>query len=228
MDAGKTWSAPVEITQTYRAFPCAWNMCATGPGHGIRLSTGRLVAPVWLANGKVHEGPHYIVDHFPSVAGCILSDDGGAHWRAGALFSGIADANETTCAELPDGRLLFNIRHSDKPRRRALAVSVDGGETVGTLRFVDSLPDPRCFGSMVRAGDAVFFVNCDAAYGRVNLTVKKMEGEEWAPVSRLDELGGYADITYDKKGLCVFYERGKDGRIMELRLVRLRGFHVGL
>ena len=221
MDFGATWTEPTEITQAYREFPYEWNVCATGPGHGIRLSTGRLVAPVWLANGRVHESPDYVVDHHPSVAGCVYSGDGGATWRAGALFAGIRDANETSCAELPDKSLLFNIRHSDEPRARALAVSRDGGETVGPVRFESSLPDPRCFGSMVRAGEDVYFVNCADSKGRVNLTVKRLDGEKWTPVSRVDDLGGYADIAWDGEKLCVFYEHGENGKVLEMRLVRL-------
>lgn len=221
MDFGETWSEPTEITDAYRGFPYAWNVCATGPGHGIRLSGGRLVAPVWLANGRVHEGPAYVVDHHPSVAGCLLSDDGGTTWRAGTLFQGARDLNETTCAELPDGNLLFNIRHSDEPRCRALAVSADGGETAAPVRFEEALPDPRCFGSMVRAGEDVYFVNCDDPRGRVNLTVKRLDGEVWTPAFRVDDLGGYADIAWDGERLCVFYEHGEGGRILEIRLVRL-------
>ena len=37
----------------------------------------------------------------------------------------------------------------------------------------------------------------------------------------VDELGGYADIAWDGEKLCVFYEHGENGRIMEMRLVRL-------
>ncbi len=221
LDFGATWSEPVEITEAYRAFSYEWNVCATGPGHGVRLSDGRLVVPVWLANGTVREGPNYVVDHHPSAAGCILSDDGGATWRAGALFSGVADANETSCAELPDGMLLFNIRHCGESRRRALAVSEDGGATAGSIRFEPSLPDPRCFGSMIRAGEHVYFVNCDSEAGRVNLTVKRLDGDVWTPAFRVDELGGYADIAWDGKRLLVFYEHGVNGRVLELRLVRL-------
>ncbi len=221
MDFGATWSEPAEITQTYRAFPCEWNVCATGPGHGIRLSTGRLVAPVWLANGRVHEGPAYVVDHHPSVAGCIYSDDGGATWSAGALIDGIRDANETACVECPDGSVLFNIRHRESTHRRALAISGDGGATVGAIRLADDLPDPQCFGSMVRAGEDVYFVNCGSETARENLTVKRLDGDAWLPVFHVDDLGGYADIAWDGAKLVVFYEHGKNGRVEELRLVRL-------
>jgi sialidase-1 len=131
------------------------------------------------------------------------------------------DANETSCAELPDKSLLFNIRHSDEPRARALAVSRDGGETVGPVRFESSLPDPRCFGSMVRAGEDVYFINCADPKGRVNLSVKRLDGEKWTLVSRVDKLGGYADLAWDGEKLCVFYEHGENGKILEMRLVWL-------
>jgi hypothetical protein len=136
------------------------------------------------------------------------------------MLFGVDDPNEASCVELPDGKLLFNIRHRGGARRRALAVSEDGGETVGPLRLAYDLTDPQCFGSMVRAGDDVYFVNCESETARVNLVVKRLDGDAWTPVFRVDELGGYADIAWDGEGLCVFYERGENGRIVELRLVR--------
>ena len=220
-DGGRTWSEPNEITSAYREFPYEWNVCATGPGHGIRMTGGRLAVPVWLAHGNVHVGSEYRVDHFPSVAGILYSDDRGVSWHAGALVPGLPDGNETTVAELPDGRLLLNIRHRGEVRRRARAISGDGGESVADARYEDGLPDPACFGSSVRAGEDVYFVNCADERARVNLTVKRMEGENWTPVARVDELGGYADIAFDGSSLCVFYESGVNGRIEEIRLVRV-------
>ena len=34
-DDGITFSEPVEITTAFREFPWEWNVCASGPGHGI-------------------------------------------------------------------------------------------------------------------------------------------------------------------------------------------------
>jgi len=42
-DDGKTWAEPVEITENVKR--PEWGWYATGPGHGIQLSGGRLVIP---------------------------------------------------------------------------------------------------------------------------------------------------------------------------------------
>ncbi|MGI6239914.1 MAG: exo-alpha-sialidase [Christensenellales bacterium] len=221
MDYGKSWSAPMEITDAYRAFPYTWNVCATGPGHGIRLASERLIAPVWLAMGRTLPGAGYRVEHFPSVAGALYSDDGGVNWRAGALMPGLSDGNETTCAQLSDGRLLFNIRHRGEVRRRVLAISTDEGASISEIQYEDALPDPMCFGAMVRVGEDVYFINCDDERARVNLTLKRLDAGGWTRVSQIDAIGGYADLAFDGKELIAFYERGVNGKIEELALARI-------
>ena len=72
-DDGVTFSDPVDITATFDAFrpEYDWKVLATGPGHGIRLTSGRLLVPVWLSTGT---GGHA---HRPSVNSTIYSDDNG-------------------------------------------------------------------------------------------------------------------------------------------------------
>ncbi len=52
-DDGLSFSEPVEITQAFEGFrpEYDWKVLATGPGHGIQLSSGRLLVPVWLSTG---------------------------------------------------------------------------------------------------------------------------------------------------------------------------------
>ena len=91
-----------------------------------------------------------------------------------------------------------------------------------------SLPDPTCFGSMVRAGENLYFVNCahhDPVhfYGdRIHLTVYESpdDAATWKPVTEVDENGGYADICADEKGLFILYERGVAGKVKTLLLKR--------
>ena len=47
-DDGETFSDPVEITDTFEGYreEYDWKVIATGPGHGIRHSGGRLIVPV--------------------------------------------------------------------------------------------------------------------------------------------------------------------------------------
>lgn len=91
-DGGRTWGEAREITAAYREFPFAWNVCATGPGHGAAMRDGRLVAAIWLANGET-DGGGLTRRHWPSVAGCVYSADHGQTWRAGALAGGMVNGN---------------------------------------------------------------------------------------------------------------------------------------
>ena len=49
-DEGLTWSDPVDITATFESFRkhYDWKVNATGPGHRIQLTSGRLVVPIWV------------------------------------------------------------------------------------------------------------------------------------------------------------------------------------
>lgn len=228
-DEGETFSIPEEITECFRQLPWQWNVCASGPGHGIRASSGRLVVPIWLAMGKVRtdrEVSGRIKDHFPSAAGCIYSDDRGKSWKPGFMTQGIENANETTAAERKDGSFLFNFRNERYEKCRVLGI-VDKALSVPERVWSEAaLPDPTCFGSMARAGDRIYFVNCANAdpkhlYGpRIHLTVyqSRDEGISWEKLFLVDENGGYADIAADDTGLYVFYEKGIAGKVRELQM----------
>lgn len=213
-DGGYTWAPLRDITAAYREFPYDWNVSATGPGHGIVLKNGRLVAPIWLAHGEVENGDTYSVKHYPSVSGAIYSDDGGATWHAGAMFTDsgdIMDCNETACVQLGDGSLLFNIRHRGAVNKRALGISMDGGESCIWMQTDASLDDPQCFGSMIVNGGDVYFTNCHARSGRVDLGVKRLAMGAWEVCGKLDDIGGYSDCAVVGGKLWVLYERTKPG-----------------
>lgn len=207
VQGGRKWLPPEEITDAYRGFPYEWNVCATGPGHGLRMQNGRLIAPVWLARGKaMADGRRR--EHWPSVAGMIYSDDHGKTWKAGAMAPGMLNGNETSAAQLPDGRVLFNFRNMNADRRRVLGLSEDGG-TLSRIWTAEGLVDPMCFGGMASGRDGVFFVNCVSEDRRENLSVHYTNdgGNTWETLWRVDRQGGYADIACGKRALWVFYER---------------------
>ncbi|MDV6031502.1 MAG: exo-alpha-sialidase [Phycisphaera sp. RhM] len=58
-DDGQTWSPPTEITLTLNSFRkrVDWQAIATGPGHGIELSNGRLIVPVSRSSSEQETGP---------------------------------------------------------------------------------------------------------------------------------------------------------------------------
>jgi len=206
-DSGRTWGRSREITSAYREFPFLWNCCATGPGHGIRMKSGRLVAPIWLAMGE--EQSDGARRHWPSVCGCVYSDDHGETWHAGGLAGEMDSGNETNVVELSDGRLLFNHRSRNEIRRRMLSISADGGMTLAPARRAEALTDPQCFGGMEIFGDTVLFANCDSETKRVALTVRASDdaGQTWKPLWRVDSMGGYVDAAVQNNRLWLFYER---------------------
>lgn len=219
-DGGYTWDALTDITYAYREFDYDWNVSATGPGHGIMLKDGRLIAPVWLANGEVEgtDVENYRIRHYPSVAGAVYSDDGGATWHAGAMFRGfdeIIDCNETTCVEMKDGSLLFNIRHRGAQRCRVLGISLDRGESCYWMQPDLSLEDPMCFGSMAVKDGEIYFTNCRSMTGRVDLGVKKMNMGAWEGCGLIDKVGGYSDCAFVGGKLWVLYERTVPGKGIE-------------
>ena len=238
-DDGASFGDPVEITAAFEAFRPAydWGVLAIGPGHGIQLASGRLLAPVWLSTSKTHA-------HRPNRAAVIYSDDGGDSWHAGDMVPDtIPCCNETEAVELADGAVLLNMRNMGEGRRRAVTVSANGITGWTLPRLDQALLEPRCFGTICRLtypkGDGrsrILFANPDNlaasnpnhAHGfadRKNLTIKLSYDEcgTW-PVSRVLEPGpsGYSDLAAAPDGsiLCL-YERGDwDGRPRSLTLAR--------
>lgn len=215
-DDGKTFSEPMEITEAFREFPYSWNVCASGPGHGITVRGGRLLVPVWLAKGEDLNETGRRKAHNPSVAGTIYSDDRGKTWHGGALTRGIINANETSVAELSDGRILYNIRNGEPEKCRVLGISSDGIDALGEIWLEKDLPDPKCFGSMIRVDDKrLGYVGCannDLTHPlgkRIFLTfyVSTDDGRKWRPWIDIDCFGGYGDAAVFKNQLFIFYEQ---------------------
>jgi sialidase-1 len=230
-DDGVTWSAPVGITAAFEKFrpEYAWHVIATGPGHGIQLRGGRLVVPVWLCSGR--GGAHH-----PSVAATIFSDDGKT-WQRGDIAAPntpeMIDPNETTAAELSDGRVMLNIRSLAKAQRRIVTTSADGATGWSAPRFDDALFEPVCFGSIVRfplkKGRAPLVFSCpdpvEKGRTRRNLTLRVSDddGTTWK-TSRVLEPGpsAYSDLAVLPGGvLLCLYERGDTGPNEKLTLARI-------
>ena len=219
-DDGKSFSKPKEITQIFEEFKpdFKYRVIATGPGHGIQLTNGRLIVPVWMAKRHIHR---------PSVISVIYSDDRGKTWDRGEVILGdLENPSETTAVQLSDGSVLLNIRNESKINRRAISTSKDGISNWTDPVYDDALLEPTCFGSIIRltdsdAKDRILFVNPDSIEGestdifnlkpRQNLTVKLSydECKTW-PVSKSIELGssGYADLGVGKDyTIYCLYER---------------------
>ena len=136
-DDGRTWSPPREITSEAKL--ANWRWYATGPVHGIALRdrehAGRLVIPANHSIAPPAGSPDTGAEAKYYGGHLLYSDDGGATWHIGSVDdnpNGYVNVNETTLAELPDGRLYLNTRehNGSAPGTRADTYSSDGGETL--------------------------------------------------------------------------------------------------
>lgn len=209
-DCGVTWSSPTEITSSVKK--SGWRWYATGPGHGIQLRSGRLVAACDHSRTSGKKGYHH--SHI------VYSDDHGKSWKIG----GIVDdgTNESTAVELPDGRVYINCRNArrdeEAPLGRVCAYSEDGGQTFAKAGRDDVLIEPICQGSVVRVpgsesdGGLVLFSN-PASGKREKMTVRlSRDGCRSWPVARMLYAGpsAYSDLAVaEDSSICCMYERGR-------------------
>ncbi|NLD87413.1 MAG: exo-alpha-sialidase [Clostridiales bacterium] len=193
-----------------------FNVCAAGPGHGIEMSDGTLVLPIWLANGAEYEYNGIpIRRHMPSVCTIITSRDGGDTFYAGEVIHDdniVKNANETTVAELSDGSLMLNIRSIIPQKRRVSVVSRDNGKSFSKPVLEESLICPICYGSILSIQkNLLAFCNCADIEERKNLTVKfsRDDGKTWDEGIHIYDKAGYSDIAVSQNGryLYIFFER---------------------
>jgi sialidase-1 len=238
-DDGATFAPAVEITAAFAALKpqYAWNVIATGPGHGTRLRSGRLVVPCWLSTGGKK--------HRPSVVTSLISDDDGKTWSCGGILpQTVANPSETVAVELGDGRVLFNLRNEAPDNRRRIATSPDGATGWSPLTSDDALLEPVCMAALIRLdeGDGkgrIAFANPDCltfkdgkpgvSRERRNLTIRLSadEAKTWSHARVLEPgAAGYCDLAAAPGGVIwCFYECGAlKGNIYhtnELRVARL-------
>ena len=251
-DDGASFSAPVEITDVLRALRSEypWRVIATGPGHGLQLRNGRLIAPIWMSDGSGTEFGPGKLGHRPSVVSLITSDDHGRTWQAGDIVvrsEQQRNPSETAAVELADGRVLFNIRSESDTHRRLISISPDGIRGWSTPAFDEQLLEPVCMASMVRYNwptakhpGLILFANPDnlerslenwaPACDRKRLSVKLSYDEcrTW-PGTKVLEAGpsGYSDLARLEDGsvLCL-YESGARNAGGDERAITLARFDL--
>ncbi|MER8160102.1 sialidase family protein [Streptomyces sp. NPDC094472] len=219
-DDGVSWSEAREITASTKR--PEWRWYATTPGHALQLRygphAGRIVIP----------GNHSLPPSVPGDDGTegryngghdLLSDDDGATWRIGYVDDnpdGYVNVNETTAAQLPDGRVYFNTRtDATAPGTRADAHSGDGGATLDLpFRPQAGLVAPVVEGSVLHLGepDALLFSGpADPAY-RALMTVRTSHdgGVTWRPTHTVNGLpAAYSDLVrLEDATVGLLYETG--------------------
>jgi len=190
-DDGKSWAAPVEITADVKKPD--WGWYATGPGHGIQLSTGRLVVPCDCGDKKGwgdwrNKGRSLV----------FYSDDHGKSWKLGGATD--LGMNECEVVELADQSLLLSMRNYFGKNQRALAHSEDAGLSWSRPKHHEQIYCPTCQSSIhrysLRPKNRILYSGPGGS-GRNNLTVRLSydEGETWPVAKRVYEGGSaYSDL----------------------------------
>ncbi|MGW0285627.1 sialidase family protein [Streptomyces sp. NPDC003236] len=136
-DDGRHFTPPRDITAAVK--PPRWRWYATGPGHALAVTrgphAGRLLVPADHSAAPPPGSPDTGQESRYYGAHALYSDDGGRTWRLGFVddsYDGVTNANETSAAQLPDGRLYFSARdqNGSAPGNRLGAWSSDAGETL--------------------------------------------------------------------------------------------------
>ena len=215
-DLGNTWTEPRELTADLK--DPSWTWYATGPCHAIQKKhdpyKGRLIVSCNYNDTSCVDSTGL------SYSYVVYSDDGGQNWVPGGSTE--HGGNESTIAELQDGRLLINMRNwrrsEEKPLRR-MALSCDGGESWSATFYADSLYEPICQGSLISHGDILLFSNPHAHDDRRNMSISRSDdgGLSWTPVlSVTQDRSAYSDMTVLPSGdFGLLYEYIREKHVLD-------------
>ncbi|QNF35745.1 exo-alpha-sialidase [Adhaeribacter swui] len=210
-DDGKTWSEPISITNQVKN--PAWNLFFNGPGNGIAMQDGKLVFPAqyWDEKGMPHSTIIYSTDH-------------GKNWK-GSIYGPKANTTESQVIETRPGTLMLNMRDNRGRFRSVATTSNLGKDWVEHVTSYNTLPDPVCMGSLIKAKvkvkgqlqEVLFFSNPNNPDSRNNIAIKASLnlGETWLPNNQtmIDERPsfGYSSLTkIDDNTIGILYEGIKD------------------
>jgi len=207
-DDGLSWEEPEEITSSVKK--PHWGWYATGPVHGIQISQGEHKGRLVIACDYIEVGPNR-----EGYSHVIYSDDGGKTWNLGGVAP-YPGANESTVAELSDGRLMLNMRSGDPAR--LVSTSDDGGESWDEVSLDYELKEPTSQGSLlsfeVDGSHALLFSNPASSAERINMTIKMSvdDGENWSQSYTVHKgPSAYSDIVMvSDEEVGILYEGGKD------------------
>ncbi|MGC4936699.1 sialidase family protein [Kribbella sp. DT2] len=215
-DNGRTFTPPTEITATTKQ--ANWRWYATTPGHAIALRSGRLLVPANHSIAPPAGSPDTGAEAKYYGGHSLYSDDGGRTWQIGYVDDnpdGYVNVNESTAAQLPDGRVYFNTREHNgtAPGTRADAYSSDGGKTLDKpFRPQATLIGPVVQASVLAVGNTLLYSGPADPASRAALTIRvsKDQGVTWQPALAISGLpAAYSDlVAIDRGAVGLLYETG--------------------
>lgn len=205
-DDGKTWSAPINVTEQVK--DPSWYFLLQGPGRGITMSDGTLVFPIqFIDAGRIPN------------AGIMYSKDRGETWKIHNYAR--TNTTEAQVAEVEPGVLMLNMR-DNRGGSRAVSITKDLGQTwTEHVSSRSALRESVCMASLIKIAakdnvlgkDILLFSNPDTTKGRNHITIKASldGGVTWLPQHQLmiDEAEGwgYTCLTLvDKETIGILYE----------------------
>jgi len=207
-DDGLHWSGATDLTAGLK--DSSWTWYATGPGRGLQISKGKHKGRLVVSTN------HITGDTKQNYCQAIYSDDGGAHWSAGNVTKQDS-VNESTIAELSNGRLMMNMRNASKKRARQVAISKDGGTHWSDIKADTTLIEPVCEGNLLQykypgKKAALLFCNPANTSSRTQMTIRVSynDGGRWE-AKKLLYAGpsAYSCLTILPNGnIGCFYEAG--------------------
>ena len=226
-DDGRHFTPPRDITDEVK--PTGWRWYATGPGHAVALMrgphAGRLVVPANHSAAPPAGSPDTGQEARYYGAHAIYSDDGGRSWRLGFVdssYDGVDNANESSAAQLPDGRLYFSARDQNGTSvgNRLDAYSGDGGESLDRPYAVQPMLNdvPVVQGSvlqLVGRKAPLLFSGPSVPTARRAMAIWRSEdgGETFTKVLTVSaEPAAYSDLVQVDRGTVgLLYETGVSG-----------------
>jgi len=221
-DLGKTWTTPIDISQS-TTLP-NWKWVGLGPPAGLKLRSGRLVVPAYHTTVYEPYGPGGD-DGCYSKGHAMLSDDGGRTWRISIDhdYGGVYLPNEAQAVELSGGRVASFSRAGIGPNdktysyRRLRSVSSDGGEHWEHTEQLETLAEPwaGCEGSTIscrNSGRLLFAGPINPGRDRIMMSIyiSDDEGRTWKNHSLVDPgSSGYSSLAWVGPHLGLFYERSR-------------------
>lgn len=205
-DDGKTWSAPINVTEQVK-LP-EWYFLLQGPGRGITTSDGTLVFPIQFIDKT----------RIPN-AGIMYSKDRGETWKLHNYAR--TNTTEAQVAEVEPGVLMLNMR-DNRGGSRAVYTTTDFGQTWKEHESSrTALIEPVCMASLISVKakdnvlgkDLLIFSNPNSTSARKDMTIKiSMDGgKTWSADHQLlldeDYNWGYSCLTMiDKETIGILYE----------------------
>ena len=205
-DDGKTWSAPINVTEQVK-LP-EWYFLLQGPGRGITTSDGTLVFPIQFIDKT----------RIPN-AGIMYSKDRGETWKIHNYAR--TNTTEAQVAEVEPGVLMLNMR-DNRGGSRAVYTTTDFGQAWKEHESSrTALIEPVCMASLISVKakdnvlgkDLLIFSNPNSTSARKDMTIKiSMDGgKTWSADHQLlldeDYNWGYSCLTMiDKETIGILYE----------------------